>query len=109
MFALPYQFWSYILSPENDWSQCTVAAILTSKFIVRLVVNQVLLSNSTSQNDCFAITSMKKCTIKYVTLQQFSFVLKICVKRLHQTVNVFHLRLCRLLEEPKRPEGTVPG
>ena len=94
----------------------TVAAILdetgTSKFIARLNANQVLLSNFTSQNDCFTITSMKKCTIKHVTLQQFSFLLKICVKKLYQTVNVFHLRLCRLLKEPKRPirtEGTVPG
>ena len=85
MFALLYQFWSYILSPENDLSQFTVAAILdetgTSKFIARLTAKQMLLSNFTSQNDCFTITSMKKCTIKYVTLQQFSFLLKICLKR----------------------------
>ena len=24
MFALLYQFWSYILSPESDWSQFTI-------------------------------------------------------------------------------------
>ena len=55
MFALLYQFWSYILSPENDLSQFTVAATLnvtgTSKFIARLTANQMLLSNFTSQND----------------------------------------------------------
>ena len=37
-------------------------------------------------------------------------MLKICAKRSDQTVKVFHLRLCRLLEGPKRPisaEGTV--
>ena len=28
MFALLYQFWFYILSPENEWSQYMVAAIL---------------------------------------------------------------------------------
>ena len=37
--------------------------------------------------------------------------MKIFVKRLDQTVHVFHSRFCRLLKEPKRPiitEGTMP-
>ena len=39
-------------------------------------------------------------------LQQFSFQLKIFVKRLDKSVNVFYLRFCRLLKEPKRPIRT---
>ena len=56
-------------------------------------------------------TSVEKIHINFFSLQQFSFLLKIFVKRLVQTVNVFHSRFCRLLKEPKRPiitEGTVP-
>ena len=56
---------------------------------------------------------MEKIHINLFSLQQFSFLLKIFVKRLDQTVKfyVFHSRFCRLLKEPKRPiitEGTVP-
>ena len=40
------------------------------------------------------------------TLQQFAFLLKICITRSDQTVKVFHLRFCRLLEGPKRPIKT---
>ena len=56
-------------------------------------------------------SSVEKIHINLFSLQQFSFLLKIFVKRLDQTVNVFHLRFCRLLKEPKRPiitAGTVP-
>ena len=56
-------------------------------------------------------SSVEKKHINFFSLQQFSFLLNIFVKRLDQTVNVFHLRFCRLLKEPKRPiitEGTVP-
>ena len=60
MFALLYQFWFYIFSPENELSQFMVAAILgetgSSKFIARLVTIQVLLSNFMMQNNCFMIT-----------------------------------------------------
>ena len=60
MFALLYQFWLYILSPENKWSQVMVASILgetgSSKFIARLVTIQVLLSNFMMHNNCFMIT-----------------------------------------------------
>ena len=52
-------------------------------------------------------SSVEKIHINFFSLQQFSFLLKIFVKR----VNVFHSRFCRLLKEPKRPiitEGTVP-
>ena len=60
MFALLYQFWFYILSPENEWSKIMVAAILgktgSSKFIARLVTIHVLLSNFMMQNNCFMIT-----------------------------------------------------
>ena len=110
MFALLYQFWFYVLSPENEWSQVMVAAILgetgSSKFIVRLVTIQVLLSNFTLQNNCFMITLCRKCTFNNFTLLQFALLLEICVKRSYQTVHVFHLRLCRLLEGPKRPIKT---
>ena len=40
-------------------------------------------------------------TLIHFLLQQVSFQLKIFVKRLDKTVNVFHLRFCRLLKEPK--------
>ena len=56
-------------------------------------------------------SSVEKIHINFFSLQQFSFLLKIFVKRFDQTVNVFHSRFCRLLKEPKRPiitEGTVP-
>ena len=56
-------------------------------------------------------SSVEKIHINFFSLQQFSFLLKIFVKRLDQTVNVFHSRFCRLLKEQKRPiitEGTVP-
>ena len=46
---------------------------------------------------------MEKIHINFFSLQQFSFLLKIFVKRLDQTVNVFHSRFCRLLKVPKRP------
>ena len=46
---------------------------------------------------------MEKIHINFFSLQQFSFLLKIFVKRLDQTVNVFHSRFCHLLKEPKRP------
>ena len=48
-------------------------------------------------------SSVEKIHINFFSLQQFSFLLKIFVKRLDQTVNVFHSRFCRLLKEPKRP------
>ena len=80
-----YHTWMAVYSEHTKYVRFTVsvlvAAILdetvTSKFIARLIANQVLLWNFTSQNDCFTITSMTKCTIKYVTLQQFSFLQKI--------------------------------
>ena len=46
--------------------------------------------------------SMEKCTFYNFTLQQFAFLLKFCVVRSDQTVQVFHLRFCRLLEGSKR-------
>ena len=55
-------------------------------------------------------SSVEKRHINFFSPQQFSFLLKIFVKRLDQTVNVFHSRFCRLIKEPKRPiisEGTV--
>ena len=55
-------------------------------------------------------SSVEKMHINFFSLQQFSFLLKIFVKRLDQTVNVLHSRFCRLLKEPKRPiitEGTM--
>ena len=54
---------------------------------------------------------MENCTFHNFTLQQFAFLLKFCVKRSDQTVQVFHLRFCRLLEGPKRPIKTerIPG
>ena len=51
---------------------------------------------------------MEKMYINFFMLQQFSFLLS---KETNQTVYAFHLRLCHLLEGPKRPirtEGTVP-
>ena len=47
-------------------------------------------------------------TNKYFTLLQFSFLLKEWIKR---SVNIFYLRLCHLLEGPKRlirTEGIEP-
>ena len=77
----------------------------SSKIIARLFTIQELLSNFTMQNNCFMVTLWRKCTFIF-TLQQLAFLLKICVKRSDQTVHVFHLRLCRLLEGPKRPIKT---
>ena len=83
-----------------------VAAILgeteSSKFIPRLVTIQVLLSNFMMQKQLFYDHS----TFNNFTLPQFALLLEICIKRSDQTVYDFHLRLCRLLEGPKRPIKT---
>ena len=50
--------------------------------------------------------SMEKYTFNNFTLQQFAFLLENGVKSTDQTVHVFHLRLCRLLEGPKCPIKT---
>ena len=106
MFALLYQFWFYILSPENKWSRFMVAAILwktgSSKFIARLVTIQVLVIEFYNAKQLFYDHS----TFSNFTLPQFALLLEICVKISDQTVYVFHLRLCRLLECPKRPIQT---